>query len=248
MKLAVNGGGCVKMMEMSEKIEKGEDVAKRFDQQTFGKSLTKNAALLSYAEANFRSSSTSRTSSSAIFSITGSFDSSDSNLKSTASNLESIASNLESTLASIASNFVIISFLKLATPFSTASMRVYMAFISPVISFSFGRSSLSIQPGIFSMIKYLPHWYIKHFLSEERTCAKKGNLLTLTSCEDARCKSNPYPASCIRHKKEKQNMSLAKKFDTWCKSTKGLRMEGKKEEVKEEENKRRGARCVVSGA
>jgi hypothetical protein len=115
------------------------------------------------------------------------------------------------------------------------------------------------------MIKHLPHRYIKTFLSEnffasqkpllkirfaERTCAKKGNLstLTLTSCEDARCKSNPYPASCIRHKKEKQNMSLAKKFDTWCKSTKGLRMEGKKEEVKEEENKRRGARCVVSGA
>ena len=47
---------------------------------------------------------------------------------------------------------------------------------------------------------------------------------------------------------EKQNMPLAKKLDTWCKSTRGLRTEGKREDVKEEDNKRRGARCEVSGA
>jgi len=74
--------------------------------------LTKNAAFLSYAEANFFSSKTLRkfnqnatqsaswTSSSAIFSITGSLASSESNLLSTASNRE-IASVLKlSTLAS----------------------------------------------------------------------------------------------------------------------------------------------------
>jgi hypothetical protein len=43
-----------------------------------------------------------------------------------------------------------------------------------------------------------------------------------------------YPVSCIRHKKEKQNVPLAKKLDTWFESAKGLRMEGKREEVKEE--------------
>ena len=60
---------------------------------TFGTSLTKNAALLCYAEANFFSISASRTLNSAIFCITGSFASSKSNLESTASNRESTASN-----------------------------------------------------------------------------------------------------------------------------------------------------------
>ena len=91
--------------------------------------------------------------------------------------------------------------------------------------------------------------YIKHFLSEERTCAKKGNLLTLTSCEDARYKMQVKPVSCIRHKKEKQNMPPAKqfgqtflKFDTWFESTRGLRIEGKREEVK-----KRKEMCAVIG-
>ena len=42
---------------------------------------------------------------------------------------------------------------------------------------------------------------------------------------------------------EKQNMPLAKKFDTWCESTRGLRTGGKRE-VKE----KRGVRCEVSDA
>jgi len=71
----------------------------------------------------FFSSSASRTLNSAIFSITGI--------------LASSVSNLEST----ASNFVIISLLKLATSFSTDSMRACMAFISPLGSFSFGMSA-----------------------------------------------------------------------------------------------------------
>lgn len=46
MGLVIDGGDSEEMMEMSEKMEKGEVAAKRFDQQTFGKSLTKNATQL----------------------------------------------------------------------------------------------------------------------------------------------------------------------------------------------------------
>jgi len=89
----------------------------------------------------FFSSSARRTLNSAIFSITGIFASGVSNLEYTASNLKSTASNLEYT----ASNFVIISLLKLAISFSTPSMRVCMAFISPLGSFSFSMSSRSCE-------------------------------------------------------------------------------------------------------
>ena len=201
----------------------------KFDQQTFGKSLTKNAALLSYAEANFFSSSASLTSSSAIFSITGIFASSESNLESTSIRKPSILSSTPSILPSTASNFDIISFLKLSTfpsaasnfvsvsllrlaiPFSTASIRTSTllstlpifasrAFISPLISFSFGSSSLSIQPGIFSMMKCLPHWYINKLFCFAKTFTK--NKLTQfcfakTSCGDARYKMQVKPVSSI---------------------------------------------------
>lgn len=75
----------------------------------------------------FFSSSARRTLNSAIFSITGIFASGVSNLESTAS------------------NFVIISLLKPPISFSTPSMRVCMAFISPLDSFSFGMSSRSCE-------------------------------------------------------------------------------------------------------
>nr|AAQ63472.1 unknown [uncultured archaeon]AAU82370.1 hypothetical protein GZ17A3_32 [uncultured archaeon GZfos17A3] len=123
---------------------------------------------------NFFSISASRTSNPAIFSITGSFASSESNLKSMASNLEIISflklstlPSADSNLTSTDSNFDSISFLRLSmrtsTLLSTLSIFASRAFISPLISFSFGRSIRSIQPGIFSMMnKCLPHAYIKY--------------------------------------------------------------------------------------
>ena len=44
------------------------------------------------------------------------------------------------------------------------------------------------------------------------------------------------PVSCILYpaQERKTNVPLAKKLDTWFESAKGLRMEGKREEVNEE--------------
>ena len=69
--------------------------------------------------------------------------------------------------------------------------------------------------------------YIKHFLSKNFFASQK-----------------PLQNFWKKfYNKEKQNVPLAKKLDTWFESTKGLRMEGKREEMKEEEKK--GVRCEV---
>ncbi len=102
---------------------------------------------------------------------------------------------------------------------SLASLSLITDFISSLNSdFVFSSSSI---PGILITnspisitCNYIDHAYIKHFLSKnpftsqkplrkirfaERTCAKKGKLLTLTSCEDASQTCILHPVSSIQY-------------------------------------------------